>query len=99
MASLTYEPYEKRREAALEKLQKVCHSEYTKYLEATNAARQEYYATIQQIDVEINMMLGLGIKYLATLNVLAPGANPQNNALCRPHCPSWPKCLCGYKNR
>jgi hypothetical protein len=41
-----------RRAAALDKCNEVCHREYMKYLEATQDARNEYAATLKQIDDE-----------------------------------------------
>jgi hypothetical protein len=41
-----------RRNAALAKCNEVCHREYDKYLKATEAARREYFDTLERIDRE-----------------------------------------------
>jgi hypothetical protein len=46
-----------RRKAALDKCSIVTNREYTKYLEATESAREEYFAELKRIDEEAEAAL------------------------------------------
>lgn len=46
-----------RRMEAVEKCSDACHREYGKYLDATQAARDEYFATLKQIDADADQGL------------------------------------------
>ena len=51
-----------RRRAALDQCNVICRLEYDKYLKATQAARDEYFKTLQQLDAEADEAIARGNK-------------------------------------